>query len=163
MGVRIFFGPPTAPPSVISADVLRGLRAPDGSRPCRDGIGKALLWIGDREIPIEQALEEAKSVLTSDDLEWGLSALGISGGDYCDGYDFSDGAGDGCGEGYGDGDRYGSGYGYGDRYGSGSGSGSGYGYGYGYDSGSGSGDGDGNGYGSGSGSCDGDGYGEEVE
>lgn len=161
MGMRILFGSPPSPPPVLSAEVLLGLHAPDGSRPCRVGLGRALRWLGDREIQLELALEEAKSVLTSDDLEWGLSALGISGGDYGDGYDFSDGAGDGCGEGYGDGYGYGSGYGYGDRYGSGSGSGSGYGYGYGYDSGSGSGDGDGNGYGSGS--CDGDGNGEEVE
>jgi len=125
VGVRIFFGPPTAPPSVISADVLRGLRSPDGSRPCRDGIGEALRWIGDREIPIEQALEEAKSVLTPGDLEWGLSALGVAG------------------YGHGDVDGYGDGYGYG--YGSGSG------YGYGYGSGSGSGDGYGGGYDSGDG------------
>src|SRR5690606_16697819 len=95
VGVRILFGSPPSPPPVLSAEVLLGLYAPDGSRPCRVGLGRALRWIGDREIQLELALEEAKSVLAPSDLEWGLIALGISGGDYGDGYDFSDGAGDG--------------------------------------------------------------------
>src|SRR5690606_38576997 len=90
VGVRVLFGSPPSPPSIISAEVLRGLRAPDGSRPCRDGLGRALRWIGDREIPIEQALEEAQSVLESSDIEWARRALGISG--Y--GYDYGDGSGD---------------------------------------------------------------------
>lgn len=143
MGVRVILGEQLpSPPSVISAEVLRGLRAPDGSRPCRNGIGRALRWIGDREIQIEQALEEAKSALSSDDLEWGLRALGISG--YGDGDDgFGDGSGSGDDSGYGRGSDSGHGYGSGSGYGSGDGSGSGNGYGDGY--------GFGSGYGSGSG------------
>lgn len=124
--VRILFGSPPYPPPVLSSEVLRGLRDPGGSRPCRVGLGRALRWIGDREIPIEQALEEAKSALSSDDLEWGLRALGISGyGDGDDGY--GSGSGSGSGDGF---DSSGSGHGYGDGEGYGyasSGSGSGRG------------------------------------
>lgn len=160
VGVRVLFGSPPSPP-IISAEVLRGLRAPDGSRPCRDGLGRALRWIGDREIPIEQALEEAQSVLASSDIEWGRRALGISGSGYdygygygcesgCYGYgsiydDYGSGSGysygsSGSGHGYADGSGDGYGYGYGSGFGSGFGYGSGDGYGYGDDYGSGSGE-----------------------
>lgn len=161
VGVRVLFGAVPEVPPVLSAEVLRGLRAPDGSSPCQDGIDRALRWIGDREIPIEQALEEAESVLTPGDLEWGLRAFWISGNGYGDGYgdayDSDSGDGWGYGSGYGDGSSYGDGYGnghgygYGSVYGYGDGDDSGYdpSYGYGYDDGSGYGDGydDGSGYG----------------
>lgn len=147
MVVRILFGSPPSPPPVLSAEVLRGLRAPDGSRPCRVGLDKALRWIGDREIPIEQALEEAKSALSSDDLEWGRRALGISG--YGSGYGSDYGHGHGHGYGYGHGSGYGDGHGCGESYGSDYGSGYGYGHGSRY------GDGCGDGFGFG-------GYGEGI-
>jgi hypothetical protein len=146
VGVRYILGAPPATPSVISAEVLRGLLAPDGRRPCRDGLRQALRWIGDREIPIEQARKEAQGVLAPSDIAWGLRALGISGD------------GDGFGHGFGFG--FGSGYGFGDGYGDGycDGSGSGYGHGSSYGNGYGSGDG----YGYGDGFGDGSGYGEEI-
>lgn len=128
MGVRILFGSAPEVPPVLSAEVLRALRAPGGERPCSEGLTEALQWIGDREIPIEQALEEVEGVLASGDLEWGRIALGVSG--YGDG--------DGYGSGYGDGSGYGSSY----DYGHGSGYGYGSSYGYGHESGHGSGDGE---------------------
>lgn len=179
MGVRILFGSPPALPPVLSAEVLRGLRAPDGSRPCRGGLHKALRWIGDREIPIEQALEEAEGVLSSGDLEWGRGSLGISGygsGDYGCGYEEGGGEGSVFGHGYDKGKGKGNGYGYGYDLGSGHGFGYSYGYAAIHGHGYGSGEGEGNGYGSdldsgsgyglgagyGFGDSDGDGKGEEI-
>ena len=57
----------------------------------------ALIWIGDRSLPIEDATREAQAdPEVSQYVEWGLAAIGY-------------GYGDGSGSGYGSGD--GSGYG----------------------------------------------------
>jgi len=98
--------PSVAAVTVIDANVIRGLRV-DGSPPCADGLRQALSWIGDRTLPIGEALAQAKESLYCDYYDWACRALGLTG----DGY--------GDGSGYGSGDGSGDGYGYG--YGSGSG------------------------------------------
>ena len=106
------------PPAVVSAETIRALRAPEGDRPCADGLRAALRWIGDRALPFEVAIVEAREKVGAEFFEWGMRALG---------YGFGDGDGDGFGYGFGYGDGYGFGYGYGYGYGYGDG----YGYGYG--------------------------------
>ena len=113
------------PPAVVSAETIRALRAPEGDRPCADGLRAALRWIGDRALPFEVAIVEAREKVGAEFFEWGMRALGF-------GYGFGDGDGDGFGYGFGYGDGYGFGYGYGYGDGDGSGDGSGDGYGYGY-------------------------------
>jgi hypothetical protein len=125
VGVEILLGDP--PIETITADVIRNLRACDGSSPCSEGLQAGLRWIGNRTLSLPDAIRLArKSATVREYIEWALTALGY-------------GSGDGSGSGYGSGCGDGSGSGYGD------GSGSGYGDG----SGSGSGDGDGSGDGSG--------------
>jgi hypothetical protein len=116
------------PLPLVTADLIRSLRAADGSAPCPDGLAAGLRWLGDRALPLEEALEELRRSRRGarEYVGWALAALGY-------------------GYGYGSGDGYGSGYGYGD------------GYGYGAGSGYGDGDGDGDGYGYGDGDGDGDG------
>jgi hypothetical protein len=143
------------PLPLVTADLIRSLRAADGSAPCPDGLAAGLRWLGDRALPLEEALEELRRSRRGarEYVGWALAALG-----------YGDGSGSGYGSGSGSGYGYGSGSGYGYGYGSGSGSGygDGSGSGYGYGDGSGYGDGDGYGYGDGSGygDGDGDGYGD---
>ena len=90
------------PPEVITADVIRGLVAPNGALPCADGIAAGLSWIGDRALPLAEAVREAEE----DDnvreyVDWALDALGSG-----------DGSGYGSGSGFGYGSGDGSGYGY---------------------------------------------------
>jgi hypothetical protein len=119
VGVTALVGEVPKRPETVNAAMIRALRHPsDGSGPCGEGLAAALAWIGDRELPFDAALAEAKEKIDAGWLTWALEAIGS-----------------GSGSGYG----YGSGYGSG--YGDGSGSGYGSGYGYGYGDGSGYGDG----------------------
>lgn len=93
----ILFGSPPRPPDVVNASTVLAIRSPDGSAPCSSGLSKALAWIGNRETPFEQAIQEA--MRSGVDVDWAESALGITG--------------DGCGYGPGSGSGYGDGYGYG--------------------------------------------------
>jgi hypothetical protein len=124
VNVEVLLGAP--PVETITADVIRNLTAPDGSKPCGEGLRAGLKWIGNRALSLPEAVREAReSARVREYVAWAMAALGY---------------GDGDGYGYGDGD--GSGYGYGSGYGSVSGYGDGYGYG--------DGDGYGSGYGDGS-------------
>ena len=122
MAVKTIFGRCPKPPRLITARSIRRLRAPDGSKPCPEGLKAALSWIGDRRVPLARALQEAETKLR-EWFDWGLSAMGMTGSGY--GYGSGDGSGDGYGDGYGSGDGYGDGYGSGDGSGDGSGSGDG--------------------------------------
>jgi hypothetical protein len=116
--VEALFGMLPKPPAFIDAEALHGLRLPDGTKPCTEGIGAALRWIGNRRLPFQEALAEARGdPRVKQYVAWGLEATGS-------------GDGSGSGSGYGDGDGYGDGYGDGSGYGDGDG----YGYGYGYGS-----------------------------
>ena len=121
-------------PETLHAGMMCDLRL-NGAPPCRDGLARALEWIGERVIPLDEALEQLPAAIGPDDALWACRALGV--------------AGYGVGNGYGDG--YGYGYGYGDGYGYGYGNGYGDGYGYGYGYGNGDGNGDGYGIGNGNG------------
>ena len=91
MGVTVLLG--DAPQDIITADVIRNLTAPDGSKPCAEGLRAALDWIGDRALPLPEAIASArKSSRVREYVGWALTALG---------------SGYGSGYGYG----YGSGYG----------------------------------------------------
>ncbi len=132
--VVVLLGVLPMPPAIVNADVIRGLRAPNGAAPCEGGLDAALQWIGDRSLPFDDAVAEAqKNPAVAPHVQWGLEAIGSG---YGSGYGYGYGSGDGYGSGYGSG--YGYGYGSGDGFGSGYGSGYGYCYGYGYGSGSGS-------------------------
>jgi hypothetical protein len=106
------------PLPMVTADLIRSLRAPDGSAPCPDGLAVGLRWIGDRALPLDEALDELRRSRDAvrEYAGWALTALGY-------------GSGDGSGYGFGDGSGDGSGYGFGDGFGDGSGDGSGYGFG----------------------------------
>jgi hypothetical protein len=120
-GVVALVGALPQTPTVVNADLIRNLRAPDGSRPCSEGLRVVLKWIGDKALPFDAAVEKArKSRLVGSYVEWALTAIGSGSGS---GFGSGDGYGDGYGFGSGDGDGYGYGYGFGD--------GSGYGDGYG--------------------------------
>jgi hypothetical protein len=112
-------------PLMVTAELIRGLRSPSGEEPCADQLQMALDWIGDREMELSDAIDEASG--RGLDVPWALGALGRSGsGDgYGSGSGYGDGSGDGSGSGYGSGSGDGSGYGYGDGDGSGDGDGDG--------------------------------------
>jgi hypothetical protein len=121
---RVLFGGIPTPPAVVTADVLRSLRSPAGDTPCSQGLRAGLRWIGDRQLPLDQAIAEAREKLPADFVEWALAAIG-----YGYGYGHSDVYGSGSSDG--SGSDYDHGYGYG--YGSGDGFGADYGSGYGSD------------------------------
>lgn len=108
-------------PDYVDASWCRALRDSLGDPPCKDGLQRALKFIGDRE---SVRLDDLLSAMTPDDAEWARLACGL------------DGYGCGYGHGYGDGDGHGYGvcvgYGEGDGYGHGYGDGDGYGDGHGY-------------------------------
>jgi hypothetical protein len=141
MTAEVLFGEPPSAPAVIDAAALRAMRSPTGEKPCSEGLDRALAWLGDRKLPVSQAVSEANAAGL--DVNWAMHALGMSGS----GYGYGSGYGDGYGYGYGDGSGYGSGDGYGDGSGDGSGDSYGYGDGDGYGYGDGYGDGSGYGYG----------------
>lgn len=126
---------------VVNASYILAMRSPEGEAPCKDGLDEAFAWIGDREISLDQAFEEAEEVGL--DVEWAAVSLRIFGYGTGDGayggkggYGNGDGGYGSNGHGYEAGDGYGAGYGYGDSSGNGYGSdysdGSGHGYGEGY-------------------------------
>jgi hypothetical protein len=134
------------PLPIVTADLIRSLRASDGSAPCADGLKAGLRWIGERALPLDRALDELRKSRSAvrEYAGWALDALGY-------GYGYGSGSGSGSGYGYGYGDGSGDGSGYG--YGYGDGSGDGYGYGDGSGDGYGYGDGSGDGYGDGERAC----------
>ena len=100
MAITVLLGTPT---EQISAATIRRLVAPDGSKPCAEGLRAGLRWIGTRTLSLTDAINEARdNALVSDYVDWALRAI-----------DYGDGSGDGSGygSGYGDGSGYGSGYG----------------------------------------------------
>ena len=88
------------PLPVVTAELIRSLRSPDGGAPCKEGLTAALRWIGDRSLALDEALEELRRGRHAARayVGWALVALGY-------------GYGSGSGYGYGSGDGYGSGSG----------------------------------------------------
>jgi hypothetical protein len=99
--VEVILGTLPAPLAVVTAETIRTLRAPDGARPCAEGLRAALRWIGDRSLPFEAALAEARKKIARDFVEWAIAALSYG---YGYGYGSGSGSGSGYGSGYGDGD-----------------------------------------------------------
>ena len=91
------------PTPVINAETIRALRIGD-DEPCEEGLKAGLLWIGNRSLSLEEAINEARTKRSLKPfVGWALTALG-----------YGDGSGDGSGDGYGYGSGDGSGYGSGD-------------------------------------------------
>ena len=95
---------PPSPPATVTADTLRGLRSPSGEPACSSQLRRALDWIGDRTVSLDDALDWAASAGL--DVGWVKSAMDLHGHGYGHGYGHGDGHGDGYGHGYGHG--YGS-------------------------------------------------------
>lgn len=121
MELKVILGTPPTLPECVDADVIRSLRGPDGNLGCAEGVSRAVEWIGDRSLPLDEALALAKadagiSRWWAEDVAWAEIALGVNNCGYGDGFGFGDGYGDSRGSGDGDGDSDSRGYGYGYDY-----------------------------------------------
>ena len=88
MEVAVLLG--AAPPETITAEVIRNLRGPGGAKPCEKGLTVALIWIGDRTLPLCEAVAAArKSRTVREYVDWALLALGY-------GYGYGSGSGYGA-------------------------------------------------------------------
>lgn len=79
MAVEVLLGEP--PIEIITADIIRNLRAPDGAKPCPDGLRRGLAWIGARALPLPEAVAAArKRKHVREYVNWALMALGYGAG-----------------------------------------------------------------------------------
>ena len=81
------------PTPVINAETIRALRIGD-DEPCEEGLRAGLLWIGNRSLSLEEAINEARTKRSLKPfVGWALTALG-SGSGYGSGYGYGSGDGE---------------------------------------------------------------------